>query len=180
MHIGSAPGNARPSVKRVVAHVDLQWLPLPEPENRATGRSGKPRVVMSSGGPESLSLSLRVSLAAEDSDGRRIASAGPDFGMSGPRHGIWHRWHGPPLPDDREEADRLIHFEHRVDLHDIADGINQMLGRDPTLHHPPRLSWQKLIDALDEAGVSVSERDLIEAPLTIELTPEVEVELDSP
>ena len=180
MHSGSDAGNAGASVKRVVAHVDLAWTAPSKPENQATNGPRKSRVVVWSGGPESLSLSLRVSLAAEDSDGRRIASAGSDFGMSGPRHGVWHRWHGPPLPDDREEADRLMLFEHRVDLHDIEDGIKQMLGRDPTLHRPPRLSWQRLIDALDEASLSVTERDLIEAPLTVELAPEVEVELESP
>jgi hypothetical protein len=68
--------------------------------------------------------------------------------------------------------------EHRVGLPDIEDGINQMLGRDPTLHHPPRLSWGNLISALQDAGVAVTERDLIDAPLTIELTPELQTELD--
>jgi hypothetical protein len=68
--------------------------------------------------------------------------------------------------------------EHRVDVHEIEDGINQMLGRDPSLHRPPRLSWHSLIRALDQAGVRVSERDLIDVPLTIELTPEVQAELD--
>jgi len=69
-------------------------------------------------------------------------------------------------------------FEHRVDLNDIQDGINQMLGRDPDLHHPPRLSWQKLISALNDAGISVTEQDLIGVPLTVELSPEVQSELD--
>lgn len=123
---------------------------------------------------------MYVSLSAGDNEGRRTASEGFDLGMTGPRRGIWHRWHGPPLPDDREEADRLVLFEHQVDLHDVEDGINQMLGRDPTPHHPPRLSWGKLIAALDEAAVSVTERDLIEVPLTIELAPEVEADLDRP
>ena len=50
--------------------------------------------------------------------------------MSGPRTGIWHRWHGPQLPSDPAEADRIVLLEHRVDLNDIQDGINQMLGRD--------------------------------------------------
>jgi hypothetical protein len=98
--------------------------------------------------------------------------------MSGPRTGIWHRWHGPQLPSDPAEADRIVLFEHRLDLNDIHDGINQMLGRDPDLHHPPRLSWQKLISALRDAGISVTEQDLIAAPLTVELSSEVQTELD--
>ena len=53
-----------------------------------------------------------------------------------------------------------------------------MLGRDPMLHHPPRLSWGKLIEALDEAGASVRESELIEASLTIELAPDLQAELD--
>ena len=176
MHSGSDEGNAGASVRRVFARVNLQSTALAELERRAADQWDNLRVQLLSRGPEN--LSLHVSLSAEDSEGRRIASPGSDFGMSGPRHGIWHRWHGPPLPDDPEEADRIVLFEHRVDLHDIEDGINQMLGRDPTLHRPPRLSWDNLITALDEAGVSVTERDLIEAPLTIELSPEVQAELD--
>lgn len=39
-------------------------------------------------------------------------------------------------------------------------------------------SWDGLINALSEAGVRATERDLIEAPLTIELAPEVQAELD--
>ncbi|MGZ6564560.1 MAG: hypothetical protein ACXVFQ_23430 [Solirubrobacteraceae bacterium] len=129
-----------------------------------------------SGNPEN--LSLHVSLSAELGDGCRIKTAGPDFGISGPRLGVWHRWHGPLLPDDPEAAARRMLDEHRVNLHDIEDGINQMLGRDPALHHPPRLSWHNLVKALDHAGISVTERDLIEAPLTIELAPETQAELD--
>jgi hypothetical protein len=160
VHDGQDAGTAA-SVRRVFARVDLQSTALAELERRAAGGSDELRAQLISDDPES--LSVHVSLSAEDSDGRR---------------GIWHRWHGPSLPDEREEADRLVRFEHRVDLHDIEDAINQMLGRDPTLHRPPRLSSGKLIDALDEAGVSVTERDLIETPLTVELAPEVQAELD--
>jgi hypothetical protein len=67
--------------------------------------------------------------------------------------------------------------EHRVDLGDIEDGINLILGRDPQLHRPPRLSWEYLLRALADAGVTVTEDDLIAVPLTIELAPEVETEL---
>lgn len=175
MHGGQDAG-ADASVSRVFARVDLQSTALAELRRRGAGWLRG--VLVTSGTAES--LSVYVSLSADDKAGCRIASEGFDFGMSGPRRGIWHRWHGPPLPDDREEADRLVLLEHQVDLHDIEDGINQMLGRDPTLHHPPRLSWGKLIQALDDAGVSVSERDLIEAPLTIELAPDLEAELDRP
>jgi hypothetical protein len=117
-------------------------------------------------------------LCAEDSAGRRIHTSGSDFGIGGPRRGIWHRWHGPPLPDDHEQAEHLMLFEHRVDVHDIEDSINQMLGRDLELHQPPRLSWQNLIVALHQVGIEVTEPELILAPLTIELTPEVQAELD--
>jgi hypothetical protein len=75
------------------------------------------------------SLSLHVSLSAEDHEGRRIASAHSDFGMSGWRRGIWHRWHGPRLPDNPEEAERLVAFAHHVDLHDIEDGTPDKLLR---------------------------------------------------
>ncbi|HTX30163.1 MAG TPA: hypothetical protein VMD09_02195 [Solirubrobacteraceae bacterium] len=122
-------------------------------------------------------LSVNVKLSAELCDGRRIAARTGHFGMSGPRHGIWHRWHGPPLPADPEQANRLTLTEHHVDQHDIEDGINQMLGRDPELHHPPRLAWDGLIATLAEAGVHVTEQDLIETPLTVELTSDVQSEL---
>ena len=48
----------------------------------------------------------------------------------------------------------------------------------PALHRPPRLSWQNLICAREQAEIQVIERELILAPLTIELTPEVQAELD--
>ena len=52
-------------------------------------------------------------------------------------------------------------------------------ARRVTRHRPPRLSWENLIRALTDARVPVSEENLI-APLTIELAPEVQAELDGP
>jgi hypothetical protein len=165
-HHGSGAG-----IRLIVARVDLEAAFLAE---IAAGRSTA-RVLQVSGNADN--LNLHVSLSAENIDGQWVESAGPDFGMSGPRRGIWHRWHGPVLPADPEEADRLAIIEHRVDIHDIEDAINQMLGRDPALHRPPRLSWGKLIAALGNAGVTVTESDLIAAPLSVELAPDVHAEL---
>ena len=53
-----------------------------------------------------------------------------------------------------------------------------MIGRIRFRIHSPRLSWGKLIEALDEAGASVRESDLIEAPLTIELGLDLQAELE--
>jgi hypothetical protein len=170
-------GVAAPAVRRVCARVDLQSSAQAELSalEAADGEQPK-RLIMMSGNPES--LSLHVSLSAEDSTGRRTQTLGRDFGISEPRRGVWHRWHGPPLPEDRAAAERIVLREHRVDQADIEDGITQMLGRDPKLHHPPRLSWHNLIRALNAAGVPITEQELIDAPLTIELTPEVQAELD--
>jgi hypothetical protein len=166
-------------VKRVVATVELEssmWTELAR-TRETDGGGPRPRVQVS-GNPED--LSLHVSLGAEDAAGQRVDTPGRDFGLRGPRRGVWHRWHGPALPEDRAEAERLALFEHRVDIHDIEDGINQMLGRDPELHRPPRLAWRNLIRALEQAGIQVTEDELIVAPLTIELAPEVRAELDRP
>ena len=135
-----------------------------------------PRALIVSGHPEH--FSIQVGLAAEDASGRRIATDGCDFGVSHPRIGVWYRWHGPPPSQDPREATRIALHEHRTDAHDIEDAVNMHLGRDPTLKvRPPRLAWANLIRAFREAGVAVTEDDLIAAPLTIELAPEVQAEL---
>jgi hypothetical protein len=161
----------------VHATVKLQSSVSAELAGMVTDHPGAARRVVQIVSGNAENLNLHISLSAQDSTGRRIHTSGRDFGISGQRRGIWHRWHGPPLPDEPEMADRITLFEHRVDIHDIEDGINQMLGRDPSLHHPPRLAWQRLIEALEQAGVRVTERELIDAPLTVELTPEVQAEL---
>jgi len=162
----------------VEATVKLQSSLRAELAAKRKDDPGEPRrrVQVMSGNAEN--LSVHVSLSAQDSTGRRIHTSGRDFGISGPRRGIWYRWHGPPLPDEPELADRIMLFEHRVDIHDIEDGINLMLGRDASLHRPPRLAWQNLIRALEQAGLQVTEPELIVAPLTVELTLEVQAELE--
>ena len=52
-----------------------------------------------------------------------------------------------------------------------------MLRRDPKLHRPPRLSWEKLRSALAAKGLEVTEANLIAAPLTLELSDAVKAEI---
>ncbi|HEY2437468.1 MAG TPA: hypothetical protein VGH93_09810 [Solirubrobacteraceae bacterium] len=170
--------SAAPCVTCVHATVELQSSVSAELAGTVTDHPGAARRVVQIVSGNAENLNLHVSLSAQDSTSRRIHTSGRDFGISGPRRGIWHRWHGPPLPDEPELADRIMLFEHRVDIHDIEDGIDQMLGRDPSLHRPPRLAWRNLTCALEQAGVQVTEPELIDAPLTVELTPEVQAELE--
>jgi hypothetical protein len=110
-----------------------------------------------------------------------VTSVHDDFGISARRSGlgaIWHRYRGPRLSQDPAEEADLLNRSYRVGLTDIQDAINQMLGRDPEQHRPPRLAWGQLINALADAGVVVSEQELIDAPLKIELSPEVTAQVD--
>lgn len=114
-------------------------------------------------------------MSAHDETGHCI-DAGTGFGLAGPSRGlgaVWHRYHGPVLSADPEEHERLLEETYRVGLPDIEDGVNQMLGRDPTLHRPPRLAWDGLIEALAAEQIHVSEEQLIEIPLVVELDEEV-------
>jgi hypothetical protein len=144
----NSPDPAAPCVTCVHATVKLQPSVSAELAGAVKDHRGAARrlVQIVSGNAEN--LSLHIWLSAQDSTGRRIHSSGRDFGISGPRRGIWHRWHGPPLTDEPELADRIMLFEHRVDIYDIA-------------------------------GVQVIEPELIDAPLTVELTPEVQAEVAS-
>jgi hypothetical protein len=116
-----------------------------------------------------------VGLSAELTDGRRIQTPGIDFVMGGASRGvgaIHHRYKGPRLPEGEDERRAALEC-YRVGPWDIESGIDQMLGRDPEQHRPPRLSWENLIKALGNEGTVVSENDLIAAPLTVEFAPEV-------
>jgi len=124
-----------------------------------------------------------VRLAALVREGATVTSDHDDFGISMWRRGvgaIWHRYRGPRLSDDPATETELLNRSYRVGLTDIQDAINQMLGRDPEQHRPPRLAWRQLIDALTGAGVAVTEQELIDAPLTVELASEVHAELADP
>ncbi|MGO9907208.1 MAG: hypothetical protein ACLPY3_16060 [Solirubrobacteraceae bacterium] len=121
---------------------------------------------------------MTVMLAADLDDGRRVTARG--FGCGGPRNGlaaIWHRYRGPQLSDDPVENDRLLNETYHVGLSDIEDAINQMLGRDPDQHRPPRLSWGHLLDALADVGIKMTEKELIALPLNIELSDQVKAEI---
>jgi hypothetical protein len=123
-------------------------------------------------------ITMDVTLSAGLLDGRRVSGGG--FGIGGIRHGtnaIWKAYRGPQLSDDPEEHQGLLEETYQFGMPDIEDSINQMLGRDPDQHRPPRLSWSGLQQALAQAGVHVSEEQLIAAPLTIELSAEVEAEI---
>jgi hypothetical protein len=172
-------GNGSPAVQRVVAHVELQERVLEQIRKRhAAGDDSAPKVLnVSKPSPEP--LNIYVSLSAHTSDGRHIRSDGPDFGIGGQRRGISHRYHGPPPLPENPQDQRAFLENHHVGPADIEDGINQMLGRDPELHRPPRLSWTKLITTLTEHGIQITEQDLINAPLTVELHPEVQAELEN-
>ena len=90
---------------------------------------------------------------------------------------IWHRYRGPQLSQDPADEAELLDRSYRLGLTDIEDAINQMLGRDPEQRRPPRLAWGRLIEALADAGMVATEQELIDAPLTVELSPEVEAEI---
>lgn len=174
MRLGAREGF---TVVSVTAHVELdsgrQIIPASE-----SGAEIEKVAAAAHRDPESFHLNVRLS-ALTDS-GERVSSPQDDFGIGGPRRGvgaIWHRYRGPKLSEDPEEETELLNQTYRVGLSDIEDAINQMLGRDPEQHRPPRLSWGKLIDALASAGTAVTEQQLINAPLSVELSPRVKSEL---
>jgi hypothetical protein len=54
----------------------------------------------------------------------------------------------------------------------VEDAINQLLGRDPEMLRPPRLSWGPLIELLAEHGKVVTEEELIARPFLFEFSAE--------
>jgi hypothetical protein len=124
-------------------------------------------------------LAIQVRTFAETRSGGRIAPAywhmSTGFGRSG-ANAIWKGWRGPPLPTDPEEEMRALE-EYRLQLHDIEDAINQMLGRDPEQTSPPRLSWGPLVSALHDEGIRISEGELIDLPFVFEFSEELLAEI---
>jgi hypothetical protein len=166
--------DSSPTVQRVIARVVLS------PKGRSTleqiyGREQPLAPALQRRLTEGALESVHVRLSADLSDGRRVHAQGGDFGARWPRSGVTiHHRAVDPLPAERRNKGEY------EGPHDLEDGINLMLGRDPELHHPPRLAWGQLIDALGEQGMSVTDDDLIPLALTVELEPEIRAILDGP
>lgn len=107
-------------------------------------------------------------------DGSRITMPHASMGAAGPSRGIGaitKRYAGPPLPEDPDARERALDA-YRVQRYDVEDAMNGMLGRDPEMHHPPRLSWEPLIELLAEHGKVVSDQELIAMPFRFEFSAE--------
>jgi hypothetical protein len=113
--------------------------------------------------------SAEATLFAVSADGRRITVPHASMGSRGQRRGIaaiTKRYAGP-LPEDPDARRRALDA-YRVQRHDVEDAMNQLLGRDPEMHRPPRLSWGPLIELLAEHGKVVTEDELIAMPFVFE------------
>lgn len=156
-------------IRRVIAHVTLAD-PHPPGVEWPTTRSGLGE-----------RLQVEVTLSAEDDTGHSITSHTP-FGLQGPKLGvgaIWWRYHGPQLRGTYAEQVDFLEANYRVGMHDIEDGINMMLGRDPGLQKPPVLAWTSIRTALNAVGIDLTDEDLITIPLHLEFSNEVLAEIQS-
>ena len=146
----------RATVDRIIARV-TRWSGVQVLVQEDNGDSDKHDHSALERAPDKLHVSVRLTALA--ADGASVTSDRDDFGIILPR-----------LP--RRQRSRSTARATEKLTRDIEEAIDQMLGRDPKLHRPPRLAWGGLIDALAGAGIVVSERELIDTPLTIELSPE--------
>jgi hypothetical protein len=153
---------------RVVAHVAL----VPETtHHRPVDREISADLPEWLTKPQRDDLSLGVLLFTEDRHGRLI-EADTSFGIAGPRNGAgaaWCRYH--PTCSQGSSG-------YRVCALDISESIDQMLGRDPELHSPPRLAWDSLLAALWAVDLHVTVERLQAIPLAVVLGDDVEAELD--
>lgn len=118
--------------------------------------------------------SAEATLFAVGVDGTRIGMSRASMGAAGPSRGsgaITKRYAGPPLPENPAAFEHAL-VAYRVQRYDVEDALNGMLGRDPEMHHPPRLSWEPLIELLAEHGTSVTDEDLIAMPFRFEFSAE--------
>jgi hypothetical protein len=124
--------------------------------------------------------SAEATLFAVSTDGSRIAVPHASIGAAGPSRGIaaiTKRYAGPALPEEPNARQRVLDA-YRVQRHDVEDAMNQLLGRDPEMHRPPRLSWGHLIELLAQHGKVVSEEELISMPFLFEFSAEALAALD--
>lgn len=118
--------------------------------------------------------SAEATLFAVGADGSRITATHASMGAAGPSRGIaaiTKRYAGPALPEDPDVRRRVLDA-YLVQRHDVEDAMNQLLGRDPEMHRPPRLSWGPLIELLAEHGKVVTEEELIAMPFEFEFPAE--------
>ena len=154
---------AAATVDRIIARV-MPWSGVQVLVGDDSGDSDKndqPAFAERRRAPDKLHVSVR--LTALTTDGASVTSDRDDFGITLP--------HVPRGQRSRGAASAIKNLTR-----DIEESINQMLGRDPKLHRPPRLAWGGLIDALVGTGIVVTEQELIDAPLTIELSAEVKAQ----
>jgi hypothetical protein len=155
---------ARAKVDRIIARVTpwsgVQVL-VPD-DSGDSEKNDQSAVTEPRRAPDKLHVSVR--LTALTADGALVTSDRDDFGITLPRH-------VPRRHRSRATASAIENVTR-----DIEESINQMLGRDPKLHRPPRLAWGGLIDALAGTDIVVTEQELIDAPLTIELSPETKAQ----
>jgi hypothetical protein len=116
--------------------------------------------------------SADATLFAVSANGVRIEVPHASMGAAGPSLGIaaiTKRYQGAPLPEETDARQRVLDA-YRVQRYDVEDAMNGMLGRDPEMHRPPRLSWNHLIELLAEHGTVVSEEQLIAMPFRFEFS----------
>jgi hypothetical protein len=147
-------------------------------DERTDLTEGGVRVQAIDGDPDRLAVLAR--LYAQLESGERLVADRYAMGIGMHRTGpasIWKQYVGPPpLPSDPVEQERFL-AQYRVRRRDVEDALDQMLGRDPEQHRPPRLSWETLIDRLAEAGIEVTEQQLIGLPFRCEFSAPLRAEL---
>jgi hypothetical protein len=132
------------------------------------------RVQVVDGDRDLLAVLARLYAQLESAECRYAIGIG--IHRSGPS-AIWKQYVGPPpLPSDPVEQERFL-AQYRVRRRDVQDAVDQMLGRDPEQHRPPRLSWETLIDRLAEASTDVTEEQLIGLPFRCEFSARLQTEL---
>ena len=155
------------------------FVGLGESVQRLPGAGGADVAERVVGQDDSDRLHVSARLFAETDAGERLNVARSSMGAGLGRRGvsaIWKRYSGPPLPEDPEAQERVLE-SYRVQRQDVKDAINQLLGRDPEQHRPPRLSWEPLIELLDREGITVTEDQLLATPFVFEFSDELLAEL---
>jgi hypothetical protein len=160
----------QPNVITVGALVGVEGSRLGEPSNRIQHGGDND--------PERLQVTAR--LFAETAAGERLVAERDSMGIGlwrNARSAIWKRYVGPPpLPEDPVIHEKFLD-EYRLRRRDIEDAVNQLLGRDPEQHRPPRLSWGLLVELLDRHGLQLTEDALIGLPFSFEFSAELVAQL---